>query len=189
MPKLTLFVLLLACGITYASDPVSIRFNQPLRGEVTPSVDVDQFYFTGTAGDKITIRLDPDGNDVSFSDDPDSRFQLLAPDNSVLIDQNVTECLLNAVEDFELPSNGTYTIRVMETEGNQTFPYSIALYSNLDTRINAPAIPFGVPVRDTISTTVEQEFHLFTGTAGDKITIRLDPDGNDVSFSDDPDSR
>ncbi|MBN1759725.1 MAG: hypothetical protein JW863_15465, partial [Chitinispirillaceae bacterium] len=68
---------------------------------------------------------DPDGGGNSAY--PDSRILLINPDDSVLINQNVPNSELNTIEDYVLPATGQYVIRVMESEGDQAFSYSIIL--------------------------------------------------------------
>ncbi|MBN1758674.1 MAG: hypothetical protein JW863_10170, partial [Chitinispirillaceae bacterium] len=67
-------------------DYPEIPFDSIMTGEINPSVDVDQYWFQGTAGDIITLRVDPDGGGNSAY--PDSRILLINPDDSVLINQN-----------------------------------------------------------------------------------------------------
>ena len=104
---------------------IDIDFAIPAEGGLASKVSVNRYLFSGTAGDISTLRVDPDGNGSSL--DPDSRIQIVGPDDSVVLDQSVNNGILNAFEDYELTSSGRYTIRVMESNGDQVFGYTILL--------------------------------------------------------------
>jgi hypothetical protein len=148
-----------------------LAFSTVVTGAIDPAVEVDQYWFNGTAGDIVTLRFDPTSSSTTVF----SRLQIIAPDGTVLKNQSIGSSSLNAIEDVTLPSNGIYIIRVMELQGDETFDYSIALYSNKSTATNGSSIAFSTPVTGALATALSVNSYIFTGTSGDIVTLRLDP--------------
>jgi Na+-transporting NADH:ubiquinone oxidoreductase subunit NqrF len=101
-----------------------LQFAKPVRDTISPALEIESYIFNGTAGDKITLCLGPDGCD-SHSDDPNSYLQILAPNDSVVISSHVSELDLNEFNEFELLISGLYIVQIKEPYGNQGFVYSL----------------------------------------------------------------
>jgi hypothetical protein len=112
------------CTLVFGGNGYEITCGRPFEGEINPGTEIDGYYFTGEAGDKISIRLAPHSSRF-----PDSRLQLIAPNDTLLKTQEAYNGNLNAIEDCILPVSGTYTIRVFEIQGDRTFKYTLGLYS------------------------------------------------------------
>lgn len=148
-----------------------IPFDSVINGEIYPSTDMDQYQFQGTAGDRITLRVCPKSNVYT-------RIQLVSPTDSVLINQNGKYGSLNYIDGYLLPATGRFIIRVMETNGNRTFNYEIALYSIKYARANSITVNLGANLTDTIYPGTKINSYLFNGIAANQITLRLNPESN-----------
>ena len=110
-------------------------FNTTITGSISPLGDVDDYTFTGAAGDVITVER--------LSSDFD--LTLFGPDGAVVTGAGTSDGLLDLVT---LPSAGTYTLRIEPRGGtvssylDDTGDYSFAVWK--PTRAPAPIpITFG----------------------------------------------
>lgn len=85
-------------------DPRWIAFGQTLNGTINPSNDQDTYYFNGTAGRVISIRMNRTGGSL------DSYLELWSPSGAFLKANDDGGGSLNSWLVHTLPSNGTYRI-------------------------------------------------------------------------------
>jgi hypothetical protein len=100
--------------------------NGRIRASISPYGDIDVYSFSGTGGAKVTIeifaqRLDLDGDPTTRDSHLDSIVELLNSSCALLtysddIDPGIIQDSL--IQDYILPSNGTYFIRVRDFRGD-----------------------------------------------------------------------
>jgi hypothetical protein len=105
------------------STPIS---NGRIRASISPYGDIDVYSFSGTGGTKVTIeifaqRLDLDGDPTTRDSHLDSIVELLNSSCAQLfysddIDPGIIQDSL--IQDYTLPANGTYFIRVRDFRGD-----------------------------------------------------------------------
>jgi hypothetical protein len=133
----------------------------------------DRYGFTGTAGQKITIKMD--------SADFDTKIELFDPDGNFIKSQAGTSQTLLLLE---LAKTGIYTIRATSKDINKIGSYSIALINNSCT---ASPISLGQTVNGSLSisdcyditSTLYYDEYAFTGIRGQKMIITM----NSTAFS------
>jgi len=144
---------------------VAIRYGDSVVGEISSPEELDDWTFSGEAGDLVTIRMLQEG---SASLPP--WLRLADPGGTELR----TECQ-NAgppearIQNFELPFAGVYTITAAGCYGDSTGGYTLTL------SLKPPPgeIAYGQTVTGEIVVTSDYDEWQFTGQAGDMITIRM----------------
>jgi uncharacterized repeat protein (TIGR01451 family) len=105
-------------------DPDDLRFisiNQTLNGSISPAGDIDNYYFNGTAGQRITLRM----NRTSGSIDP--YLELFSPTGfRVAFNDNGGGGVNALINGYLLPQNGLYVIRARSVN-NFTGNYQISV--------------------------------------------------------------
>jgi hypothetical protein len=149
----------------------TVHFGTEVTDSINPTIDMDSYLFSGASGDKVCIRMKPY---VSCY----HRLELINPDDSIIASHDVGSIGLNAIEDFLLPTTGTYRIRIREYSGSYNFKYTLGLYSWKHAIANAETIHFGTEVTDSIQPTIDMDSYLFPSVLGDKISIRMKPDAS-----------
>jgi uncharacterized repeat protein (TIGR01451 family) len=121
--------------ITCDSDDFrSIGINQTLGGIISPAGDVDHYYYFGTAGQRLTLRM----NRTSGSMDP--YLELLSPSGfRVAFNDNGGGGVNALINGYLLPQNGLYQIRARSVN-NFTGNYSISASSQVETLNPVPQI-------------------------------------------------
>ncbi|MEM7335478.1 MAG: PPC domain-containing protein [Chloroflexota bacterium] len=86
----------------------TVSLNQPVRDTIDGFLDIHDWSFDGQAGQTITIQVNPiDGSN------PDPRVGILDANGNLLIEDDDSGANLGAlIQSYQLPANGTYTIRV-----------------------------------------------------------------------------
>lgn len=178
MNKIFMSIAIVYCTVVFGGKGYEVTYSKPADGEINSGTEIGVYYFNGEAGDKVSIRLAPYGGGF-----PDSRVQLIAPNDTILKTQEAYNGNLNTIEDCILPAGGIYTIRISEIQGDQTFKYTLRLYSRLYTLSHADTIHFDKAVYDSLAPRVDGDCYLFKGIAGDTISIRLAPDSSGFPVS------
>ncbi len=149
----------------------SLVYGRSVDGALTDGATPVTHSFEGQAGDRVTILL--------TSPDFDAYLRLLLND-SVLAEDDDSAGDLNArIQNFELPSSGTYTIEVSSVGGNSG-EYVLALEGDSTVQATQPPTD-ATPPAATGSQTVEgllshdllSATYPFEGRAGDTVTITM----------------
>ncbi len=156
------------------------------------------YTFTGAAGDIVRIRAE--------SADFDAYLALFDASGSLLTEDDDSGGNLAALIDgFVLPADGSYTILVTSREArNQTATISGAFTLTLEQvqvvevpPVDGGSIAYGDSVDGELAAGQSGVAYTFAGSAGDRVTIRLesaafdafvvllDPDGNEIAINDD----
>lgn len=171
----------------------TVDFGETTVGELTEQSQTGSFTFTGTAGDVITIALD------STAFDP--KMQLVAPDGTVLADDDDSGPDLNAlIRNFTLPRDGEYAIIVDGFRGASGDRQLLGQFSLTLTRAGgttaqmptatpqapqlgatqtpAPVTASGViasgqSISSEFTETLQEAAYTFEGRTGDTVTIDL----------------
>ena len=141
--------------------PVSMNFGDTLAGTILTPAQNDTYTFSGTANDRVLVRLtaasyaqiliyNPDGTILCSSDGNTSR-------------QDVT---------CTLPATGTYTILAGAGDGLGTGAYHIFL-QRLNNPGSASTITYGQILPGTITAPAEMDAFFFSGEAGDLLVARM----------------
>jgi thiol-disulfide isomerase/thioredoxin len=183
-------------------------YGDSLTGNIDNETFIHSYTFDGQAGDVVTIRMDAgEGSTL------DSLLRLYGPDGDLLIENDDAQLTTtNAlIEDFELPTDGEYTLVATRYNGEAGFSFgefSLSLISGSTPPLvaepgeeTAEVMPlaFGETVASEIDATSLAERYQFEGTAGTTITITmqsasgdldsylslLGPDGKEIAFNDD----
>ena len=150
------------------ANPTPLVFGHFVSGTITPSLEMDAYSFTGTAGDVVRVRMG-DGRLDSGSTSIDNQLQVFDP-AGVALGSVVQE--LDTVVDVTLPATGTYLILASDAGGDQTAPYGLSL-QRLNNPGNVTPLSFGETVTGSISALAELDSYSFTGTAGDVVRVRM----------------
>jgi uncharacterized repeat protein (TIGR01451 family) len=111
-----------------------IAINQTLSGAISPGGDVDHYYYFGTAGQRLTLRM----NRTSGSMDP--YLELFSPSGfRVAFNDNGGGGVNALINGYLLPQNGLYQIRARSVN-NFTGNYSISASAQAETFNPVPQI-------------------------------------------------
>jgi hypothetical protein len=170
-----------------------------------------EYTFSGNAGDIVSIEL------TSVSGDLDSYLSLRDPAGFEIEfndDSNPGVTLDSAIQNFELPENGTYTIvatRFSQQAGTTSGDFDLSLTVGAVATatpvpsVGTPSAPvggelhYGNTVQGTIGGDTFEVVYTFTGRQGDDVTISMialsgnldpylilsSPQGSDLIFNDD----
>ena len=94
-------------------------YGDSLVGQILPAGDTDGYTFTGLAGDAVTIDL--------VSEDFDTFLELIRDGERIAFDDDGGVDLNSRLEDFALPVDGEYLIRVRELNDDATGAYGLRL--------------------------------------------------------------
>lgn len=94
------------------------------------TAEIDAFSFYGTANEKLSLTV----SDVDPVIEP--RFELYAPDGSLVVDASSGS--VSSKSNVILPADGSYTLLVMDYEGNDEGRYQIDIISHSFTDAEAP---------------------------------------------------
>jgi len=166
-------------GLTPASDDaVDILLGQVLSGTIDTG-EVDEFTFTGTAGDLLTLSL----SEKEHGADTELWTEVYSP-SGMKVEKLDGTSGPDEVENgkkvvYELPNEtGTYVIQVYDNNYTDTEDYGLAL-EGLDPTSPDPyseALSFGAAISAAIDELGDVDEYLFTGNAGDSVTVTLDAD-------------
>ena len=137
--------------ITIGGPPVTVTINVPgENGQLT---------FTGTAGQIVYLEV---WGTLSYNSLP----HIVNPDGSSLVSNFGFEA-----NGYRLPVTGTYTIPI-DPAGDSTGESTFALYE-IPPPVTASLVADGPPVRVTIPTASQMANITFSGTAGQRVSIRI----------------
>lgn len=175
----------------------SIGYNSQVQGFISLELSEERWEFTGTEGDRITIRMQRSDSSASLDTflyllDNEGN-ELAQNDDSVFSDDLSTSEILN----FELPYTGTYIIvasRYGGAEGTSSGAYTLEIFSDAasiettdtpeSTQASVPAegqpIGYGAFVTDSVEANAAPNFYNFEAQAGDIVTISVKRQNGDV---------
>ncbi len=179
-----------------ASDPDdgrTLSYGFGLDGTINPARDRDDYYFDGSAGQAITLRMDKRNSNI------DPYLELYNPDGSLLGQDDDNGGNLNARIAITLRQNGRHKV-VAREYGSGTGGYRISLdrESVADPDDNR-WVSFGSTLEGTISPNNDEDWYYFSGTSGRSVSIRMNkidsgldpylelynPNGVKVAYNDD----
>lgn len=137
--RLNTWVALCALINCDSDDFRTLGANQPLNGSISPARDVDHYYYFGTAGQRLTVRM----NRTSGSHDP--YLELFSPGGfRVAFNDNGGGGVNALINGYLLPQNGMYQIRARSLN-NATGGYQISVSTQAEPLNPAPQISYLSP--------------------------------------------
>jgi hypothetical protein len=114
----------------------TIQLNQTLSGNIQPAGDIDVYYFFGTVGQRISVRMDRTSGDL------DPYLHLLSPSGvQVAINNNGGGGVNALINGYFVPQNGRYTIYARDARGSVgTGGYRVSVQSGAEALNPAPSI-------------------------------------------------
>jgi len=141
----------------------TISYGQTVSGSLAVG-QVDSYTFSGTAGDKLMIRMvRPSGGSLR------PKIELLGPGGTKIKDATSYGSTATLYSD-QLSSTGTYTVKASDDTGQYSAAYTLALE-----KINpgiGPTLSYGSLVSGTLIFG-DVAAYIFSGTTGDVIFIQL----------------
>jgi hypothetical protein len=148
-------------------DGRTINYDDALDGTVSPAYDRDDYYFDGSAGQAITIRMDKRNSSL------DSYVELYGPDGRLVGQDDDNGGNLNSRLAITLNQNGRHKIIArgysMSTGG---YRLSLSRESTVDPDDNR-WIAMGGSLQGTISPNDDRDWYYVSGTAGRTVSIRM----------------
>jgi hypothetical protein len=143
-----------------------IEYGDLITCSIDPIGDIDVFPFRGSAGEVITVRLNPQSGGSPC-------LALYDPDGNLLS----SNCPLGIVAlTVRLPKTGIYTIQV--TVWNYaTMTYALSLERIAPPSPSATLIGYGQHLTNEISPVGDVDLIYFNGTGNDSVTVLLTPQG------------
>ncbi len=152
----------------------NIEPGQTVEATLSPTA-TDEWTFTGQRGDVVTIRIT--AQDGAF----DTTLRLLnAAGQEIAYNDDSGGSLNSLIQNFTLPADGEYTIRVGSFGGYGGGPYTLTLESGAGgtaTRPGGGTIVAGQVVEGDLAVGAQDEW-TFTGQRGDVVTISLTAQDN-----------
>jgi hypothetical protein len=148
-----------------------LAFGAPLAGAITPMTDRDTYYFSGSAGTVVNIRMNKANTTL------DSWLELYSPSGTFLAYNDDGGGDLNSWLAYRLPVNGTYRIIARSYNLSSNGPYQIRVATdrnNFALGVDADASSVGTPLDDaTLATDGSQATAWVSGEAMSQ-TLRID---------------
>jgi len=139
--------------------------------------DVDLFRFNGSVGELVLLSLG-DGSGLSFVN---PCFEVRGPANQVVIPNTCAPNNSKRVEEFLIPSSGSYLILVKE-DSNDAVAYGLSLDRLVPPTASSDPIPcYGCMIVNDISALGDLDPYFFSASAGDQVLVTLS-DNNGLSF-------
>lgn len=152
--------------------PPDIQFGEVIQCSIAQAAEIDTYIFLAVAGDKVLLRLLPNGLDPGM--------RIYGPDGTELPNCRTWGRDLIEIASCTLPETGAYSILVYDDFGGvRTGSYNLFLQRLYTSPNNAMPISFGQIIFSTIDTPVEMDVYSFSAAAGEKILLRLLPDALD----------
>ena len=145
----------------------AINYGETLTGSISPAGEVDIYTFSGIQNEKVILRLTEDSGGVSVFLEP--LVELFDPSASLLI--SVSDASQAEIK-ITLPATGTYSIFVSDEGDNDTGNYALFI-QRLVNPGNSTLINYGETLTGDIFTFGDVDTYSFSGTAGDKLILRL----------------
>jgi GH24 family phage-related lysozyme (muramidase) len=148
--------------ITNPAGARAIGYGQTVQDTLKVRAEIDAFTFTGSAGEVITALLAGTWNPVP-------RLELYDP--AGVLRKRLDGQSIRA-DTVRLPATGTYTILILDSDGQQTGNYGLHL-QRIVAPVGATAIGYGQTLQDTLTVRAEINSYTFSGSAGEVITAFL----------------
>jgi YD repeat-containing protein len=162
--------------VTVVPSGGSFALNSPAPGTLSPAGAVDDWTFFGTAGESLTVQLNPGGGGSQPAVSPLlgwGQVELLDPNNDVLATaKSATNGAIAAISGFTLPTNETYTIQVQApaAEISSTGNYVLSAYNVTP---NVSALTVNQSSAGTIHSGYGVDEWTFTGAAGEQVQLNV----------------
>jgi hypothetical protein len=141
--------------ITNPAGARAIGYGQTVQDTLKVRAEIDAFTFTGSAGEVITALLAGTWNPVP-------RLELYDP--AGVLRKRLDGQSIRA-DTVRLPATGTYTILILDSDGQQTGNYGLHL-QRIVAPVGATAIGYGQTLQDTLTVRAEINSYTFSGSAG-----------------------
>jgi len=155
------FVLIIVHLFVVSCSAVPIQFGETISGTIDSVGEVDSYSFDATAGDRVFLRMQTEGNHPPI--------RVYASNGAELI---LTYLGYDDMQVLSLPDSGTYTVLV----GDVNNP-NIGLYTFYLQQINNPAdsqvLTFGETSTGTIETRVQMGTYTVDAMEGDALQFRM----------------
>ena len=141
-----------------------------ISGSISTPGEVDQYTFTGVAGERVIIRMNGDFSGL------DARLELVSPSGAVIAtDFHPTGGLARIGNpSFILPQSGTYLIRASDNGNNETETYGLSL------QILKPSCTQTIGCNSDFNGNIDKsakiDAYSFDGIAGENIIARMNGD-------------
>lgn len=149
-----------------------IAYGDSVESSLGGDVQQAEYTFEGRAGDTVTITLS--------SDDFDPFLILLDPNgDEIAVDDDGAGALNSRISDFQLPTNGTYTIIASSYEyqfgGGASGDFVLELEGETGgiVTVDEGEIAFGQEVSGALTPDVPFVDYRFSGQAGDRVIIAM----------------
>jgi RHS repeat-associated protein len=184
--------------ITAVPSGGSIALNTPTPATLTPAGAIDNWTFYGTAGESITIQLNPGGGGSNPAISPTlnwGQVALLSSGGSSLATaSSASSGAIATISGLTLPANGTYTIQVQAAQGQSSSSGNYVL-SAYNVTANVQNLTLNQRENGTIRNPYGLDQWVFTGSAGQQVQLvavsasggvqfDLNGPGNQTLFSD-----
>ncbi|MBK6903513.1 MAG: PKD domain-containing protein [Saprospirales bacterium] len=163
---LTVFVISLSTSLILRADAVPIGCNEDISASLSAPMEVDEYAFSGTAGERIIIRVQ---GELSIT----PKITLLGPGGNILTTQTAPTFGLARIGAYSLPTTGTYIIRVSDNSGNFTGTYGISLQFLREDCSNS-SISCNEDLTLSLVDLAEMDCFHFTGQMGQRIIVRME---------------
>jgi hypothetical protein len=164
----------LECRQDVRDNGVDIGYDTLIPGkEVAYYGEMDGYRFTGSAGNKIIIRMN------KISGDLYPVIELFDPSmNEIRSDSGSPQAY---IEDYVLPVTGEYVIYARDSNADDTGFYWLSLQCRQQVRDSGPDIDYDTLIpSDEVENYGDMDAYKFLGAAGDKIIVRLNKISGDV---------
>ncbi len=154
----------------------AISLGTPTPGTLSPAGAVNQWTFYGTAGESISILLNPGGSGSNPAVLPFldwGQVSLLNSSGSSLASaSSATSGAIASISGFTLPASGTYTIKVQapSAESSSTGNYVLAVYNVTP---NVSSLTVNQEYTGTVGTAYGVNQYDFTAAAGVQVELNL----------------
>ena len=186
---ITIFVIIgmVDSRIAAQNNQISIEYGTTISDSISYLGEIDEYKFEGKRGERIILRLDPEGINTEFR----GKLELYSPSDTLLVskydDGTYTFGYYGgrqvSIEDYVLPEDGDYTIYVREDDGDHTSNYWLSLHSREYSRDHAATISYDTTLTsEAIDPYGDIDAYRFEGKTGERIILRLDPEGINTEF-------
>ncbi len=168
-------IAVLAIPMSGNAQTITIAYDTLITDSIDNFGDIDRITFSGTAGDRIILRVDPSGS-------AEVTLELYNPDYSLFVTATASNGGQVRFVDLELEMTGTYNLFISETQANEIFTYLLSLQCREHLIDNAIPISYDTLVNDTVALYDEIDAYTFSGVAGERILLRVEPAGTNTTF-------
>ena len=150
------------------ANQVAIAYGDIVAGEISTTVEVDFYNFTGTAGDELLVRIQP-------TSAIEARLKVLRADGGELcgaFNNNFDSSLLEST--CTLDATGAHVLFIADTGGDESGTYDLTL-QRTNNPANQVAVAYGDTVMADITVSVELDVFAFSGTSADEILVEMQP--------------